>query len=236
MPYSGAPDQELKMSVFFRCLAQGAGTRPLHELFLACALVFSIAAGTATLTPNVAAAASKKSNDEVTQVYFIRGFLGVFSTGFDKMAKELKKSGIDAKVYGHMSGGAISSRIAKEFGQSGKRRKKLVLVGHSFGGNAALAVANRLRSKDITVDLVITVDPTRSGPMSSNVRQYVNYYFPGNGLGAKLASGSVSAKRIKNIDMRKRVDIAGEGDDHWTVTHNAAISKEITSAIRRTVR
>ncbi|WP_422370380.1 hypothetical protein [Hoeflea sp.] len=224
------------MRGLIHCLAQGAGFIPVRAFVLAWALAIGIAAGAATTTPTAALAASKKASDEVTQVYFIRGFLGVFSTGFDKMAKELGKSGIDAKVYGHLSGGAISSKIAKEFGQSGKRRKKLVLIGHSFGGNAALAVANRLRSKDITVDLVITVDPTRSGPVSSNVRQYVNYYFPGNGLGAKLASKSVSAKRIKNIDMRKRVDIAGEGDDHWTVTHNAAISKEITDAIRRTVK
>ncbi|WP_420409660.1 hypothetical protein [Hoeflea sp.] len=224
------------MSGFLRCFARVARTNPLHALLLACLLTLGVAAGAATVSPGPAFADSKKAADEVTQVYFIRGFMGVFSTGFDKMAKDLEKSGINARVYGHMSGGAISSRIAKEFGQSGKRRKKLVLIGHSFGGNAALSVAKRLRSKDITVDLVITVDPTRSGPVSSNVRQYVNYYFPGNGLGAKLASGPVPARRIKNIDMRKRADIAGEGDDHWTVTHNAAIRKEITNAIRRTVR
>lgn len=224
------------MSGFFRCFAQGARSFQMRAFFLAFALVLGVAAGASTVAPGPAHAASKKAGGEITQVYFIRGFMGVFSTGFDKLARELGKSGIDAEVYSHLSGGAIASKIATEFGQSGKRRNKLVLIGHSFGGNAALAVANRLRSKDITVDLVITVDPTRSGPLSPNVRQYVNYYFPGNGLGAKLASGSVSAKRIKNVDMRKRVDIAGEGDDHWTVTHNAAIGKEITDAIRRTVR
>lgn len=182
------------------------------------------------------AASSKTSAEPVTQVYFIRGFLGVFSTGFDAMAKDLEKSGIRAEVYSHLSGATITSRIVSDYGQSQKRRKKLVLIGHSFGGNAALAVANRLRQKNITVDLVITVDPTRSGPVATNVQRYVNYYFPGNGLGAKLSAKTVPAKRITNIDMRKRTDIAGEGDDHWTVTNNAAIKKEIITAIRRTVR
>ncbi|MEQ8479180.1 MAG: hypothetical protein RIC18_00890 [Hoeflea sp.] len=224
------------MSGYFCCFAQGERNIQVRAFLLACALIFGVAAGASTAVPGTAVAASRKAGNEITQVYFIRGFMGVFSTGFDKMAEELGKSGIDAKVYSHLSGGAISARIAREFGQSGNRRKKLVLIGHSFGGNAALAVASRLRAKNITVDLVITVDPTRSGPVSSNVRRYVNYYFSGNGLGSKLASGNVSARRIRNVDMRKRVDIAGEGDDHWTVTHNAAIRKEITDAIRRTVR
>jgi pimeloyl-ACP methyl ester carboxylesterase len=204
------------------------------------ALVIWVAAITvlamAVLSTPVQAASKKAAAEPVTQVYFIRGFLGVFSTGFDKMAKDLEKSGIRAEVYSHLSGSSITSRIVREFGQSKKRRKKLVLVGHSFGGNAALSVASQLRQKDITVDLVITVDPTRSGPVSPNVRKYVNYYFPGNGLGAKLAAKSVPAKRITNINMRKRSDVTGEGDDHWTITNNAAITKEIITAVKRTVR
>ncbi len=190
----------------------------------------------AVFSAPVQAASKKSAAEPVTQVYFIRGFMGVFSTGFDKMAKDLEKSRVQAEVYSHLSGSSITAKIVREFGQSKKRRKKLVLIGHSFGGNAALAVASKLRQKDIRVDLVITVDPTRSGPVSSNVRKYVNYYFPGNGLGAKLAAKSIPAKRITNINMRKRSDIAAEGDDHWTITNNAAMTKEIITAIKRALR
>lgn len=208
--------------------------RALHSALTIWVVVATIVVAMAALSAPVHAASKKPSAEPVTQVYFIRGFMGVFSTGFDKMAKDLEKSRVHAEVYSHLSGSAITAKIVREFGQTKKRRKKLVLIGHSFGGNAALSVANRLREKDIKVDLVITVDPTRSGPVSPNVRKYVNYYFPGNGLGAKLAAKSIPAKRITNIDMRKRSDI--EGDGHWTITNNAAITKEITAAIKRAVR
>ena len=94
-----------------------------------------------------------------------------------------------------------------------------------------------LRKDNIPVELVITVDPTRAGPLSKNVKRYVNYYFSGNGLGSKLkARSGVSSSRIKNIDMRKRDDVVGEGDDHWTVTNNDAIQSEILRAVRRAAR
>ncbi|EDQ33455.1 Thioesterase domains of type I polyketide synthase or non-ribosomal peptide synthetase [Hoeflea phototrophica DFL-43] len=213
----------------------GARPRTLSHALAIWVAAITVLAMTVLAAP-VQAASKKAAAEPITQVYFIRGFMGVFSTGFDKMAKDLEKSRIHAEVYSHLSASAITAKIVREFGQSKKRRKKLVLIGHSFGGNAALSVASQLRQKDIRVDLVITVDPTRSGPVSPNVRKYVNYYFPGNGLGAKLAAKSVPAKRITNIDMRKRSDIAGEGDDHWTITNNAAITKEITTAIKRALR
>lgn len=182
------------------------------------------------------AASKTKASEPATQVYFIRGFLNIFSTGFDSMAKSLAKDKIQAKVYGHLSGSSVRASIAKQYAQS-KKRKPVILVGHSFGGNAALQVAARLRKDNIPVALVITVDPTRSGPLSANVKRYVNYFFPGNGLGAQLkAKSGVRQSRIKNIDMRKRIDVAGAGDDHWTVTSNAAIQSEILKAVKRAAR
>lgn len=188
--------------------------------------------------PLAAQAASQKpgKSEPVTQVYLIRGFMGIFSTGLDRMAKDLAKIRIKAEVHGHLNGSGIRAKILRQRAQSTRKRPKLVLVGHSFGGNAALAIAKQLRAEDIKVDLVVTVDPTRSGPVSDNVRRYVNYYFPGNGLGAKLNVNGALNKRIKNIDMRKHVDVANAGDDHWTVTHNAAVQREILSAVKTALR
>jgi len=205
--------------------------RPAFWLLAAFMLVSS-----ATGPLPVQAAAKTADAEPATQVYFIRGFLGIFSTGFDGMAKSLSKDKIHTEVFGHLSGSSVRTRIAKQHAQS-KKHKPIILVGHSFGGNAAFEVASGLRKDNIPVALVITVDPTRAGPLSTNVKRYVNYFFPGNGLGAQLkARSGVRQSRIKNIDMRKRIDVAGAGDGHWTVTNNAAIQSEILKAIKRAAR
>ena len=186
--------------------------------------------------PATAASNAKDAGDPPTQVYFIRGFLGIFSTGFDSMAKDLARDKIRAEVYGHLSGSSVRAKIVRQYAQS-KKRRPIVLVGHSFGGNAVLEVAANLRKDNIPVALVITVDPTRAGPLSDNVKKYVNYYFSANRLGSKLRPRSgVPQSRITNIDMRKRADVTGAGDDHWTVTHNAAIQAEIMKAVKRAAR
>ncbi|WP_052161040.1 thioesterase domain-containing protein [Hoeflea sp. BAL378] len=186
--------------------------------------------------PSPATAAAKPAGEPATQVYFIRGFLGVFSTGFDEMARTLARDRIRAEVYGHLSGATVRAKIVSQWRQS-KKPRPVVLVGHSFGGNAVFEIASLLAKDNIPVALVISVDPTRAGPLSANVKKYVNYYFPGNGLGSELKPRSgVAPSRISNIDMRKRADVAGAGDDHWTVTHNGALQAEILKAVKRAAR
>ena len=184
-------------------------------------------------TPALAAPKAKAKADPVTHVYFIRGFLNVFSTGFDAMAVKLKARGVKSSVYGHLSGSSVRAQILADMKKTGKKPKPIVIVGHSFGGNAAFEVAKSLAKDGVPVDLVITVDPTRGGPISPNVKRYVNYYFPANGLGASIPASA--GKRARNIDLKARTDVAGVGDDHWTVTHNAALEKEILGAIYKQV-
>ncbi|MCO6407961.1 alpha/beta fold hydrolase [Hoeflea alexandrii] len=217
-------------------MAIGVPTTGSHPRSRRAAIWLLAALVLVTLTGAPRAEAASKTTATTTQVYFIRGFMGVFSTGFDTMAKTLAKSGVTAKVYGHLSGAAIRSAIVEEYAGS-KRNKPVILVGHSFGGNAALQVAAGLRRDNIPVALVVTVDPTRGGPLSTNVGRYVNFFFSGNGLGSRLKSApGVPQSRITNIDMGERDEVAGAGDDHWTVTHNAVIQSEILKLVKRAAR
>ncbi|MCY0095380.1 thioesterase domain-containing protein [Hoeflea ulvae] len=207
----------------------------LHQRWLGRAAALLVA-GLLAVTAAAPARAASAASEAPTQVYFIRGFLGIFSTGFDQMAKSLAKDRIKAEVYGHLSGSSVRAKIIREYDRS-RRKRPIILVGHSFGGNAVFEVAAKLRKNNIPVALLISVDPTRAGPLSDNVKRYVNYFFPGNGLGSELKpQPGVPKSRIKNIDMRKRVDVAGAGDDHWTVTTNAALAREILKAVKRAAR
>ena len=70
-----------------------------------------------------------------TRVYLLRGWFGVFSTGLDSLAAELRNKGIKAETVGHLAWKTTVSNIIKDHavGKGGP----LVLVGHSQGANNA---------------------------------------------------------------------------------------------------
>ncbi len=182
------------------------------------------------LPPEDAAEAAGPAADPPVRVFFIRGFLNVFSTGFDRMAEKLAARGIGACVYGHLAGAQVRADVLSATRTMGKRRRPIVIVGHSFGANAALEVSARLARDAVPVALVVTVDPTHPEPLSPNVARYENYFFAGNGLGQRLASDKF-AGRISNVDLAGRADIAGSGTGHFSVTTNAAFEKLILARI-----
>lgn len=171
---------------------------------------------------------ARARDQDATQVYLVRGFMGIFSTGLDDLEASLDARGVKAETYGHLSGPAIRDDIVR----ARKTRPDLpvVLVGHSFGGNAVLQVAALLAQDGIRVALVITVDPTRDGPISSNVGRYINYYLSANAIGSELDADGKGA-RVVNIDIRDRADIAGLATGHWTMTVNEKIKAEILRAV-----
>src|SRR3984893_7232192 len=67
------------------------------------------------------------------RVLLLRGWFGVFSTGLDKIAEELKAKGIKAEVAGHLYWSAAVTEILRE--QAAGATGPLVLVGHSQGAN-----------------------------------------------------------------------------------------------------
>ncbi|MEZ5813016.1 MAG: hypothetical protein R3D45_16535 [Rhizobiaceae bacterium] len=190
----------------------------------------------AVSAPALAASpASARDRSDVTRVYLLRGFLGVFSTGLDSIAADLEKRGIKARVTGHLQAGGVGAEIRKAYRQDPRSVRPLVLVGHSFGADAAMRLAKSLEHDGIRVDLVVTIDPTATGPVSGNVRRYVNYYLANNLIGHAVGGGKPAA-RVTNIDIGKRPEIIESGTGHWTMTTNRIIADEVLKLVARTVR
>ena len=80
---------------------------------------------------------------ESHQVVLLRGIFNVFSLGLDDLAVQLKRDGIRAIVKHHSGWRRIARRIIAEAGKG--RRTKLIIVGHSLGANAALAMTAKLQ-------------------------------------------------------------------------------------------
>jgi pimeloyl-ACP methyl ester carboxylesterase len=98
----------------------------------------------------------------------------------------------------------------------------VVLIGHSLGGNNAIAAAARLGQAGVIVHLVVTIDPTAPPPVPANVRRAVNYFLsaPQSGLpqGVAIAAGAGFRGQISNADLSTgRPDLAGDGLTHTSI-------------------
>src|SRR5256885_697097 len=73
------------------------------------------------------------------RVLLLRGWFGVFSTGLDSLADELKPIGVTAEVAGHLYWSTAVTNIMRE--RAAGKTGPLVLVGHSQGANNVIDMA-----------------------------------------------------------------------------------------------
>jgi len=158
-----------------------------------------------------------------TQVYLLRGWFGVFSTGLDTMAEELRAKGIKAEAVGHLAWRSTASKVVRE--REAGKTVRLVLIGHSQGGNNAIDIARELEGRKIPVDLLITLAPWLQDPVPSNVVRALNYYQSG-GWGSPLTAAPGFKGELSNIDLANDPNTF-----HANIDKNARIQAEIVRAI-----
>ena len=158
-----------------------------------------------------------------TRVYLLRGWFGVFSTGLDSLAAELRSKGIKTETVGHLSWKTTVSNIIKDHavGKSGP----LVLVGHSQGANNVIDIARLLQRENIAVDLVITLAPAGQDPIPGNVVRAINYY-NSPGWGAPLTADASYRGKLTNINLGGDIGIY-----HMAIDKNPRVQAEIERAI-----
>jgi len=162
------------------------------------------------------------------RVLLLRGWFGVFSTGMDSLASELKAKGIKAEVASHLYWSTALKDILNE--RAAGNTGALVLVGHSQGANNVIDMARSLEARKIPVDLLVTLAPFMQDPLPSNVVRAVNYY-QSPGWGAPLTADRGFHGKLSNINV---------GDD-WTIAHvsidkssriHADIAREIAAVLQ----
>jgi len=151
------------------------------------------------------------------RVFLLRGWWGVFSTGLDGLAEELKGKGINAEVIGHLDWKAAVAKIVRE--RAAGKTGPLVLVGHSQGANNVIDMARLLEADKITVDLLVTLAPFMQDPLPANVAQAINYYQAG-GWGAPLTPGPGFHGKLSNVDVSNDLSIFHVNIDKSTRIHS----------------
>ncbi|MCX5480592.1 hypothetical protein OSH08_16435 [Kaistia geumhonensis] len=164
---------------------------------------------------------------KAASVYLMRGFLGIFSLGMDRLNDQLKAAGVKTKIIGHTRWPGVVSEIAAEQALHPGQHAPVVIIGHSLGANAALLAGYELGKQGIPVDLVVTVDPTSSRPISPVVKRYLNIYLPGDGFGAKLAA---TGSGVDNDDIRANPELNRPGVNHFTMDEHPVVLKQIFDA------
>ena len=125
------------------------------------------------------------------RVYVLRGDLGIFfSTGMDYLAAELNSRGLTAGVYNWENWIALADDAIARY-RAAPDRTRILLVGHSRGGDGLIAMAWRLHSAHVPVALAVAFDPTRVvGKVPPNVERFINLYQSTNSLGGGAARPS----------------------------------------------
>ena len=149
--------------------------------------VYNLAiAGPVARTTNAVATVAPDTPPATAQpqprVYLFRGALGpIFSRGMDHLTKRLEEAGIRADVYEFTICRLIADQAIRDFRDDGA---PIVLIGHSMGGLCALTFAGILKSENIPVSLVVTIDPAHASPkVPLNVERFINIFLSDGVLG-----------------------------------------------------
>jgi hypothetical protein len=158
-----------------------------------------------------------------TRVYLLRGWFGVFSTGLDSLAEELRSKGVKAETVGHLAWRSTVSNIIKDHAAS--KSGSLVLIGHSQGANNVIEMARLLDKENIPVDLLVTLAPMLQDPIPGNVVRAINYY-NSPGWGAPVTADAGYRGKLSNINL------GGDfGISHVAMDKSPKIQAEIERAV-----
>ena len=161
-------------------------------------------------------------------IYLLRGLAGIFSTGLDVLDEKLVQRGYNATVHPYDFYNSLAEEAAW-VQKSGKG--PIIIMGHSLGADAAIYMAEKMKTLGAPVALVVTFGPTPNLVAPSNVGQVVNYY-TGNTLVSKRSGFKGS---ISNIHLNSAADINHLNIEKSNRLHASVISRiqAITGRQRR---
>jgi LysM repeat protein len=135
--------------------------------------------------PDIAVAPPATRGVNVTprgRAYLFRGIAGlIYSRGMDKLAERIRQTGIPASVDTYLMWRPVADQALRDYRRD---PQPIILIGHSMGGDAALAFAEMLNANGIPVNLVVTYDPSRiADDVPPNVERYINIFQSTNVMG-----------------------------------------------------
>ena len=160
-------------------------------------------------------------------VYLMWGLVGeVFSRGLDGLAAKIERKGVAASVHSMIETGSVTETIIRNYRRD-PASAPVMLLGHSSGADAVIAIAERLKAANVPVALIFGFDPTPiAGRIPSNVEMFINLYQATNLIGGGSAvPGADFRGRMVNVDLREHREIVHITLDKSEVIHALVVDK-----------
>lgn len=187
---------------------------------------------------DVAAIGPTSTAPRVGRVYLIRGLIGLFSVGIDRLGEKIAAEGIHAQVFQEAQDPRMAAAIIATY-EHAAEREPLILIGHSVGAEDVITIARKLQPHGITVDLMICLDATNPAKVPANVRQCVNYYQPSIMdflpilRGLPLKAEPDFAGDLQNLNVRhERRDLLEWDTNHFNIDKDTKIHADILARLR----
>ncbi len=196
--------------------------------------------GAAPLNRTIGREAAAKPR--VGHIYCMRGWLGIFSTGMDVLANEIDtKVGAPAVSVADEEWRRLKGWLIEEHEKGKLDNEPLILLGHSWGADDQIRVAQELQAKGISVDLLVLIDPVTPPPIPTNVKRAYCIYksHPATdgvpfwrGVSAAVVDPKITP--LVNIDLRT-ADVGFDTSviDHINIEKSAGVHEMVMDEIRK---
>jgi len=178
------------------------------------------------------------TSERVGHAYLFRGFIGVFSTGMNSMGDELNKEGVQATVFQADQWSEVADTIAERY--KNHPAEPVVLVGHSYGADNVVRIAQKLKDKNVKIDLLVTLDPVTPPKVPANVVKTVNLY-QSNGVfdampwlrGIPLEKETDSVAVLNENIRTDRTDLLEPGLNHFNIEKQPKVHAEVEKLVKQ---
>lgn len=159
---------------------------------------------------------------DTARAYTMRGFLDVFSTGMNSLAKHIQTQlNIPAKSLSYLEEKKLAQLLIHNY-QTGQFIGPIILIGHSYGADEQINVARLLNAAHVPVDLLISLDNTKQQTIPPNVRTFYNIN-SGHSVMSWLVPWGTPLKATSK--KTKMVDINLVKDKHFLRVNHFNIDK-----------
>ncbi|HKQ46690.1 MAG TPA: hypothetical protein VJZ71_01325 [Phycisphaerae bacterium] len=111
------------------------------------------------------------------RVYLLHGLYDTYSLGLDQLAEKLNDLNIPSSIIGWYERDVALTIISEAYADR-PNGTTVVLMGHSYGADDAITLAEKLGEEGIPVELLFLFDATTPKPVPANVARCVHLLTP----------------------------------------------------------